>query len=394
MKRSGIAALLMLALAACAHVPVTSPEQALERVSWRRAGITADDLSFGGLAEAARRSLEYYRKLPADAPLIFGPERVTANDLIVTVQNLLLIVENASLSDQQKWEEIKDRFILFRAEGSDGNGRTLFTGYYEPTLSCRTSRDSFFKYPLYKRPSDIIEVDLTLFGNGFPKNKLFGRLENRKVVPYFSREEIDSKRALAKKDLEVLWCADIVDVYFLQVQGSGKADLGNGSLVSVLYDGQYGRPYRCLGKYLIDAVAIAREEMSMQAIRQFLRDNPGAVPDVLSQNPSYVFFRLDTGPSLGSLGVPVTPFRSVAMDAALFPKGAVALIKTEKPVIAEDGSITEWVPFSRFAFNQDTGGAIRGAGRVDLFMGQGREAEITAGYMQQEGELYFLLRKP
>jgi membrane-bound lytic murein transglycosylase A len=394
MKRSGIAVLLMLALASCAHVPVTSPEQALERVSWRRAGVKADDLSFAGLAESARQSLEYYRKLPADAPLIFGPERVTANDLIVTVQNLLLIVENASLSDQQKWEEITDRFILFRSVGSDGSGRTLFTGYYEPLLSCRTSRDAVFRYPLYKKPDDIIEVDLTLFGNGFPKNKLFGRLENRKVVPYYSREEIDVKKALAKKDLEVLWCADIVDVYFLQIQGSGKADLGNGSLVSVLYDGQNGRPYRSLGKYLIDAGAIAKEEMSMQAIRQFLKDNPGAVPDLLSQNPSYVFFRLDTGPSRGSLGVPVTPGRSIATDGSLFPKGALALVKTEKPVIAEDGTITEWVPFSRFVLNQDTGGAIRGAGRVDLFMGQGKEAEITAGYMQQEGEMYFLLRKP
>ena len=120
----------------------------------------------------------------------------------------------------------------------------LFTGYYEPVLTCRLNADDVYKYPLYKRPEDIIEIDLTLFGNGFPKNKIFGRLDNKKVIPYYTREEINHRQAIANKGMEILWCKEPVDIYFLQIQGSGKADLGDGNIISVLYDGQNGRPYR------------------------------------------------------------------------------------------------------------------------------------------------------
>jgi membrane-bound lytic murein transglycosylase A len=168
-------------------------------------------------------------------------------------------------------------------------------------------------------------------------------------------------------------------------------DLGEGALISVLYDGQNGRSYRSIGKYLIDAGVIPKEEMSMQITRQYLRDNPEQM-SILNQNPSYVFFRVDAGASVGNIGVPLTPGRSIATDSRLFPKGALAMISAQKPVI-ENNTIREWVAFTRFVMNQDTGGAIKGAGRVDLFWGQGPEAELGAGYMQHEGELYFLMRK-
>ena len=283
-------------------------------------------------------------------------------------------------------------FVLYRSVGSNKSGRVLFTGYYEPLLSCRMSPDAMFPYPLYRKPDDIIEIDLTQFGNGFPKNKLFGRLDKKKVVPYYSREEIDQKKALAGKNLEILWCSDLVDIYLLQVQGSGKVDLGNGNVLSVLYDGANGRPYKSIGRYLIDTGAMTRENMSMQAIREYLRTHPEKLTAVLNQNPSYVFFRLDTGPSLGNIGVPLTPGRSIATDSTLFPKGALGFIAAQKPVI-ENGAITGWVPFTRFVLNQDTGGAIKGPGRVDVFFGQGAEAELSAGNLQHEGELFFLLRK-
>jgi membrane-bound lytic murein transglycosylase A len=178
----------------------------------------------------------------------------------------------------------------------------------------------------------------------------------------------------------------------LQVQGSGKVDLGDGNILSALYDGANGRPYKSIGKYLIDTGVLAKENMSMQAIRKYLRSHPDALIEVLNQNPSYVFFRLDTGPSLGNIGVALTPGRSIATDSKLFPKGALGFIVAQKPVI-ENGSITAWEPFTRFVLNQDTGGAIKGPGRVDIFFGQGRDAELTAGNLQHEGELYFLVRK-
>jgi membrane-bound lytic murein transglycosylase A len=386
--------LIVLFLASCARPPVSvqRPEMALEPISWWRSLTPKDDLGFRDIAVAVRQSLEYYKKLPAETLFTIGPVKATAPDMTVTLQNFLLIVENASLSEEQKVRQIKKEFDFYQAVGSDGKGKVLATGYYEPRLSCRVTADDLYKYPLYKRPDDIVEIDLTLFGNDFPRNKLSARIEGRKVLPYYSREEIDQKQALNGRNLEILWCRDIVDIYFLQIQGSGKADLGDGNIVSVLYDGQNGRQYKSLGRQLIDKGAIAKESMSMPAIREYLRAHPDEIVPLLSQNPSYVFFRLDMGPSLGNIGVPLTPGRSIATDSKLFPKGALGFVITQKPVI-ENGVIKEWVPFTRFVMNQDTGGAIKGPGRLDLFFGQGPEAELTAGYFQHDGELYFLVQK-
>jgi membrane-bound lytic murein transglycosylase A len=390
---------ILFFLVACAtHPLVTKPEDALERISWRRAVTPHDDQAFRDLSAAVHGSLDYYRKLPPETVFTFGPDRVTALDMVVTLQNFLLIVENTSLKDDEKLKQIVKGFDLYRSVGTNSisafftGDRVLFTGYYEPKLSCRRAPDAVFRYPIYQRPNDIIEVDLTQFGNGFPKNKLLGRLDGKKVVPYYTREDIDRRNALRDRGLELLWCDDIVDIYFLQVQGSGKVDLGDGTVLNVLYDGQNGRSYRSIGRYLIDAGVVPREEMSMQVIRQYLRDNPDKIADILYQNPSYIFFRIDTSPSVGNIGVPLTPGRSIATDSRLFPKGALALIAAEKPVI-ENGTIREWRPFTRFVLNQDTGGAIKGPARVDLFWGQGPEAELGAGYMQHEGNLYFLVRK-
>lgn len=392
MKKNILALFVLLSLFACARLPVTKPEDALEQVSWWRGVKPRDDLGFKDIASAVRQSLEYYQKLPPETQFSLGPDRVAVLDMVVTLQNFLLIIENNSLTDDQKAKQIKKDFVLYRSVGSDNGGRVLFTGYYEPVLPCRLKADAAYKYPLYKRPEDIIEIDLTLFGNGFPKNRIFGRIDNKKVIPYYTREEINHRQAIANKGMEILWCREPVDIYFLQIQGSGKADLGDGNIRSVLYDGQNGRPYRSIGKYLIDTGALSKDKMSMQAIRDYLREHPDQLFEILNQNPSYVFFRIGTGPSLGNIGVPLTSGRSVATDGRLFPKGALGIIRTEKPVI-ENGAIKEWATFTRFVVNQDTGGAIKGPGRVDLFWGQGPEAEIAAGYMQQEGELYFLMRK-
>ena len=394
MNKTIIAIIALFSLFACARPPVTvtRPEDSLTHLSSWKSVAPRDDREFKDIAAAARQSLEYYKKLPQDTVFFLGPDKVSARDMAVTLQNFLLIVENDSFTYDQKVERIKNDFTLYRSVGSDGSGKVLFTGYYEPMLSCRITGDATFRFPLYRRPDDIIEVDLTLFGNGFPKSKLLGRLANKKVIPYYSREEIDKKKALAGKDLEILWCSDIVDIHFLQVQGSGRVDLGDGNIMSVLYDGANGWPYKGIGRYLIDTGAMTKENMSMQSIREYLRTHPDQLTTVLNQNPSYVFFRLDTGPSIGSIGVPLTPGRSIATDSKLFPKGALAFIAAQKPVI-ENNVIREWVPFTRFVLNQDTGGAIKGAGRADVFFGYGAEAELTAGYLQHEGELYFLMRK-
>ncbi|HUI47041.1 MAG TPA: MltA domain-containing protein [Nitrospirota bacterium] len=394
MKKYILAGILLLGLAACVRPPlvVTKPEEALSPVSSSRLLTLRDDLDFRDLAASVRLSLDYYTKLPPQTPFALGKDRFTALDMAASLRDFLKIIENDSLTADQKFDQIRDSFLFYRAAGSSGGGRVLITGYYEPTLSCRRSADQSFRSPLYRKPDDIIEIDLSQFGEGFPRDRIFGRLDGKKVIPYYSREDIDRKKTLAGKGLEILWCSDIIDIYVLQVQGSGKVDLGNGSMLSVLYDGSNGRPYKSIGKYLIDSGAMTKEKMSMQAIREYLHSHPDQVAGVLDQNPSYVFFRLDTGPSLGNIGVALTPWRSIATDSKLFPKGALGIISSQKPVI-ENGMIKSWVPFTRFVLNQDTGGAIKGGGRVDLFCGQGSDAELTAGNLQHDGELYFLMRK-
>ena len=385
--------IIILTFIACTRMPqpVTNPQYALTPVSWWKAAKPNDDMAFKDIADAVHQSVVYFKNVPPENFFYFGFEKLTALDMLVTLQNFLLIVENNSLSYDQKIEQIKNGFILYRSVGSDGQGRVLFTGYYEPVISCRLKEDDVFRYPLYRRPDDMVEVDLSLFGS-FHQAKLTGRLDNKKVVPYYSREDIDQKKMLSGKNLEILWCNDLVDIYILQVQGSGKADLGDGTVLSVLYNGQNGRTYNSIGKYLIDSGIMTRTDMSMQAIRTYLRKHPDTISTVLIQNPSYVFFRIDTGSSLGSIGVPLTAHRSIATDSRIFPKGALGLIVSQKPVI-ENGLIKSWMPFTRFVLNQDTGGAIKGPGRADLYWGQGVEAELGAGFMHHQGELYFLIRK-
>ncbi len=393
MKKIILIPFMLFFLSACARPPATGPENAVEQYGWWRSGITTDDQEFRELSDAVRMSLEYYSKVPQDTLVPVGEAMLRAGDIFEDLARFLAIVDNETLTASQKLDRIRAEFTLYRSVGSDGRGKVLFTGYYEPRLSCRLEPDGTFTHPLYRKPDDMIEVDLTQFGSGWPRNRLFGRLTGKRLIPYYSREDIEKGGAMKGKNLEILWCSDPIDIYFLQVQGSGKADLGDGTIISVLYDAQNGRPYRSIGSVLIEKGAFTREQMSLQTIREYLKTHPEEADTLLNSNPSYIFFRLDTGPSVGNIGVPLTPGRSIATDSRMFPKGALAVIRTERPVIAEDGSIKEWTPFTRFVLNQDTGGAIRGAGRVDLFWGQGKEAEIAAGSMKQEGELYFLVRK-
>jgi membrane-bound lytic murein transglycosylase A len=246
---------------------------------------------------------------------------------------------------------------------------------------------------LYRRPDELLEARLGEFSPKFGAERVMGRLEGRKLVPFYSREEIDGDGVLEGKGYGIAWLTDRIDRYFLQIQGSGIVRLEDGTYLRVNYAASSGRPYRSIGKLLIDRGEVDREEMSMQRIRSYLQDHPEKMDEVLFHDPSYTFFRLvEMGP-LGNINVPLTTGRSIATDSRLFPKGALAFIITEKPIIDSRGEITGWKRFSRFVVNQDTGGAIRGPARVDLFWGEGEVAEISAGNMKQKGKLYFLMER-
>jgi membrane-bound lytic murein transglycosylase A len=271
----------------------------------------------------------------------------------------------------------------------------LFTGYFEPILEGRLKADRVFRYPLYRKPDDLIKIDLSPFSEELRGKSIMARIDGKSVIPYHSRQQIAQGKALEGRGLELAWLRDPVDVAFLQIQGSGRLDLGEGKSTRVGYSEKNGLPYRPIGRYLLERGLITREEMSMQAIRRVLAERPEMVEEVLNYNPSYVFFRdLGEGPLLGNINTPITPGRTIALDSRLFPAGAIGWIRTRKPEVNDRGEIVSWENFSRFVLNQDTGGAIRGPGRADLFWGSGPYAELAAGHMRHEGDLYILIKKP
>jgi membrane-bound lytic murein transglycosylase A len=352
-----------------------------------------DDTEFASLIEAIRRNFLYLDKLDADHVFLYGPHRYTCRQVRETQEEFIRILAQNPDPDELD-RKIKKNFRVYRAAGRAGNPHVLFTGYFEPTYEAKLSPDETFRYPIYRRPEDLVAIDLSLFdADQFEGKRIVARLDGREIVPYFTRRQIEVERRLGEKNLEIAYLRDPVDVAFLHIQGSGRLMLPDGRTISVGYHASNGRPYRSIGKYMIDKEFVTREMMSMQTIRRYLAEHPEIIEDVLNHNPSYVFFRrLETGP-LGNLNVPVTPGRSLALDSRLFPKGALCFLSSQKPVVDRDGEIVGWSPFSRFVLNQDTGGAIKGAGRADLFWGSDSYAQVAAGHMKHEGDLYVLIKK-
>ncbi len=265
----------------------------------------------------------------------------------------------------------------------------LFTGYFDPEVPGSRSPGGKFRTALLGRPADLVQVDLGDFSDDLKGRAIAGRTQDGRLVPYYDRAQIEAG-VLSRRHLELLWLADPVDAYFLQVQGSGRVDLPDGKVVRVTYAGQNGRRSVLIGKVLADRGAIPREQVSLQSIRAWFVAHPDQVADVLNQNPSYVFFREindlrpDQGPP-GALGVPLTPGRSIAVDRAFLPLGAPVFVATTDPVTN--------APYRRLTIAQDVGGAIRGPVRADIFFGWGHGAEDRAGRMRQPGTEYLLLPK-
>jgi membrane-bound lytic murein transglycosylase A len=367
------------------------PEEALKQVRFFFPKFS-DDMDRESLIQGVRRNIEYLDRLAPETVFHYGPHNFSCAQVRET-QEAFLNLLSRELDPEQLNREIRKEFRVYRATGREGKGRVLFTGYYEPTYEGKLDRDEVFRYPLYRLPGDLIRIDLSPFNEKFKGESIVARIDGKKVQPYFSRSQIEGGKALDGKDLEIAWLKDPLDVFFLHIQGSGRVRLPDGKDLFVHYQASNGRPYRSIGRYMIERGFLTREEMSMQAMRNYLTERPEVRDEVLNQNPSYIFFQqVETGP-WGSLGVLLTPGRSVALDPKFFPKGALAFISSRKPLVSTGGEITEWVKFSRFVLNQDSGGAIKGAGRADIFWGSGPYAELAAGHLQHEGDLYVLIKK-
>lgn len=372
---------------------VTGPGNALVKLEKKDLPRFSDDLDAGSLATAIGKSLHYFQKLPKDRVVHYGEDARTVGEETESLETFLKLIESGKLSGGLN-QALLSQFDIYEPPSTEKKEEpVLFTGYYEPILEGSRERTDLFAYPLYQKPPDLLTLNLEDFHPSFQGKKLVGRIGNGTLLPYHDRGAIDGKAVLAGTGLELAWLADPIDLFFLHIQGSGKIRFRDGGLMNVNYAASNGRVYRSIGKKLIEEGILPKEEVNLESIKKFLREHPKERDRVLQYNESYVFFRQVAEGPVGSLSEPVTAGRSIATDSVLFPKGALAYIETSIPVLDEAGGLKGWKKISRFVLNQDTGGAIQGPGRVDLFFGSGDKAGKAAGFMNQRGRLYFLIKK-
>jgi len=302
-------------------------------------------------------------------------------------------VDNATLR-----QFFESRFIPHQVVNAGGSVDGLITGYYEPLLKGSRKPSRRYPYPIYAIPDDLLVVDLSAVYPELKNMRLRGRLQGRKVVPYYSRAEIDggvsngAAPSFPLQGRELVWVEDAVELFFLQIQGSGRVKLENGEMMRVGYAEQNGYPYKSIGKLLVERGELPLEKASMQGIKAWGKQNPDKLGELLQQNPSYVFFReLPADPTgklgpPGALGVPLTAGRSLAIDPRSIPQGAPVFLSTTWPNSEQ--------ALNRLMLAQDTGGAIKGGVRADFFWGFGAEAGNQAGKMKQSGKMWVLLPIP
>lgn len=372
-----------------------------------------DDLPLSDLRYGISQTIEMLDKFQQNE-LIFGSRIIDKDDYILSLKLLeLKIISGISKEDLNSL--VKNNFDFYEVYGEGKWGDVLITSYYEPVLDGALVKSGQFTQPLYAVPDDLVTIHLNKFVETFEDlspikeevldghNKikiLRGRIVppyneggSANIVPYYKREEIDSDLKLQGRVRELAW-VDPVDAFFLQVQGSGSVVIEDGTKIGLGYASQNGYPFYAIGKHLLDT--IPEEQMSKQSIEDYLRSLPEEeMRKILNLNNSYVFFRkLDTKP-ITTFGTEVVDGRTIATDKRYFPIGTLAFLQFKKPVFESPQSRhpSEWVDTSRYVLDHDTGGAITGTDRVDLFWGSGDLAGQSAGVMKQHGKLYYLVPK-
>jgi membrane-bound lytic murein transglycosylase A len=313
----------------------------------------------------------------------------------------------AALRTQREWQQVcnlaaavpitapdstitkffEQNFAPYQVINADGSDNGLVTGYYEPLLRGSRTPSVRHRFPLYAAPDDLITIDLSEVYPEFKNKRMRGRLVGNKVIPYHSRADIE-RDASVLKGRELVWVDDLVDVFFLHIQGSGRVQLQDGSTMRVGYADQNGHPFRSVARVLMERGELRLGQTSMQGIKAWARKNPDKVLAYLNENPSYVFFKelpSDLSGPIGTLGVPLTAERSIAIDPRVIPLGVPVYLTTTYPSSER--------PLNRIVLAQDTGGAINGGVRADFFWGFGDSAGEQAGVMKQRGKMWVLLPK-
>jgi membrane-bound lytic murein transglycosylase A len=395
-RRSALAATLVLsALTACAPTtspPVSQPSDKLVLQPTTFSALSAWNTSDprAALSAFAASCAKLVQRADAD-PFGGGADYGTIAEWKPACNASL----NAADMSEAGARGFFDRWFTPALATNNGSEIGLFTGYYEPELNGRRKKQGAFQTPLLARPDDLVMVDLGAFRDNLKGERIAGRVEGSKLVPYAKRGDIVAG-ALGPRSHALVYVDDPVDAFFLQVQGSGRVKFADGSIVRVGYDGQNGYPYTAIGRILVDRGAIQKDQLSMQSIRAWLVAHPSDARALMNENASYVFFKelAISDPNQGapgSAGVPLTAEASLAVDTRFHGLGAPMWIEAHAP--ARDASQPD-VDFNRLVIAQDTGGAIRGPVRGDVYWGAGKVAESVAGRMGHKGKLFVLLPKP
>ena len=296
-----------------------------------------------------------------------------------------LIDEN--LPPREFSKRIHEEYVFYKA-GKGKKKQFMITGYYTPVIEASTVQTEVYKYPLYSIPSDV--TNFRLVSQSDESSPTISKPTSWKR---FTRQQIDRDGILNGKGLEIAWLKDDLERFFLHIQGSGTLRFLDGSTQGVQFVAANGYTYKGIGKLMVKDGAIKLSQGSMQGIKHYLRNNPNDIPKYFFQNKRYIFFNFSDLDPLGSGGGELVAGRSIATDKLHYPAGALAFLKFRKPVLDSEGRIKQWIPTSRFVADQDTGNAIRGPGRADLYFGKGLLSGAQAGHFKEPGEIYYFMKK-
>lgn len=331
------------------------------------------------LRRALDHSLSYMSKTSSRQ---FFPSNGITHDHAVASLRAFGTLLDQGLVGRPLEEAIRAQFDFYMSVGCDDRGTVLYTGYYTPIFDGSMTRTERFRYPLYAQPKDLVKG---------PQGEILGRqLPGGAIERYPDRLQIDQSGMLQGQ--EIAWMADPFEVYITHVQGSAKLRLPDGSLKTLGYTATNGHEYQSVGQKMIADGIVPASGLSLKAMIDYFKANPNQIDKYIYHNPRYVFFRTDEGDPRGSLNEPVIPLRSIATDKAIYPRASMTLLQTRLPRPL-GGGISR-MPYTGFALDQDTGGAIRAPGRCDVYMGVGDEAGRMAGQVYEEGTLYYLFLKP
>ncbi len=359
----------------------------LKKIDYSQSPLFEDDLDYQNLKAGISQSLTYLERVPSDRQFRFGEDSYTAEQMKASLK-LFVDYLHGNPQPKQMNSFISTFYNVYVSTGQSGNEDVLFTAYCQPMIKGSLTKTAEFCVPICSKPLDLVQKKI----DGQWKSGRYDADGN--FVPYYTRAEINSLKILEKKATPIAWVSSKLDRLYLEIEGCGDLLLPDGNSLHLQYQTKNGHSYGSIGKYMMRVKNLPANQVGILHLKKYFAKHPEELQATLNINKSFVFFTRGNGKSMGCLNVPITPGRTIATDRSVFPSAALGFIQSKKPVVDGQNRVKGWKNFGRFVLNQDTGGAIRGAGRGDIYFGGGTYAEIAANTLKHSGKMYFMVLKP